>query len=1073
MEKVAKAIDLESSANEEHDTEKKGEVQLLAMSPPRKKTRHAGLDGGELSDDDDDDVVPVDAADEMPLPDFGAPRSPQTTPSMLLAQANNAQTPEQLMQLLPAMLTGIQDNLGRKLDMLHASQQAILSTVDSHSSQLATNSAQIAQIDARMQVLETQQVSNQDIHRQVAHLQHEFKGLSATVQELKRAPSAPPMASRAHAPDLAPRAASTSPLRPRHDFNPPMAPTYAMGDMDWNRLILGGWHMDTRRETIENEAKTLLQTLDITNIVREVVVYGRRASTCHVLLQPLPESEAKRRLLKLKVENQDQHVLPSSGKKAWLTQHKSAQKRLNNRATKFASDLLQHVSGPSGSGRIDADWNKQILWLDDARMVAFKQSDLRANASDTIHATTYSDSKGSDHITFYLDLTRMSSATGKPIAALEQAVASWNVRGKNLTQVADVLSDQRIHFDVLAFQEVGGIAQGTTAADGPPLLATCRDEGPPALKDHWIICTDDLKSHLGQATLIDKSYADCILQTLKGSRFIGARILHKSGTKIWFFSGHLPHHQLPAVDYTSAIRELHHILQRKQNAPCLICADWNIMPTDANTDAQCQDFKCLVAEENLELIMPREATCKHRTYDFFVANPNFMRMVAPEALPLTPPLVFPHLDSLLPTDHKLVNFNTVLLFPSIRRCAPRRQSRAGKWSVDRSRLAAGLQEMPSALPLTWHGICQLSRSCHYRTRSRKYQDSVELKQLCAIRNNEANPAMRASLTRRILALRRQERATWVADLHAAAVAGDTAAIAFLHNRRKPSPDWSCLIATSVAHTTLLVEALNMYIPEVSDREAHQLLRLRRHVAKHWVRCATSEGAWPTQCLRRFWTYIGHISRQDHTASHPARVMLHHVARTHSSGLMRPGPWHTAHALMQKCWKENSLPHDYLYLAQDREEWKRHCPTFLAWMGHSSKFTKLEFLPCNPWETKGSLLRQQVHWLHTSLLHIEEGILTLSWLDTIEGRSVLTTPLPHPFSALDIMDCVISLENILRMKYQPFLQQIAILQETTWLLFPAAEDACHDRLLSGRAAWYQFFPVDPPVVASDAVQAIVH
>lgn len=63
MEKAAKAIDLESSGNEEQDRGIGGnEDQAPSMTPPRKKTRHAGLDEGEV----DDDAVfgPVADADE-------------------------------------------------------------------------------------------------------------------------------------------------------------------------------------------------------------------------------------------------------------------------------------------------------------------------------------------------------------------------------------------------------------------------------------------------------------------------------------------------------------------------------------------------------------------------------------------------------------------------------------------------------------------------------------------------------------------------------------------------------------------------------------------------------------------------------------------------------------------------------------------------------------------------------------------------------------------------------------------------------------------------------------------------
>jgi hypothetical protein len=34
-------------------------------------------------------------------------------------------------------------------------------------------------------------------------------------------------------------------------------------EVDWNRLIIGGWHLDTRREKIEAEAEDLLHKLGL------------------------------------------------------------------------------------------------------------------------------------------------------------------------------------------------------------------------------------------------------------------------------------------------------------------------------------------------------------------------------------------------------------------------------------------------------------------------------------------------------------------------------------------------------------------------------------------------------------------------------------------------------------------------------------------------------------------------------------------------------------------------------------------------------------------------------------------
>ena len=123
------------------------------------------------------------------------------------------------------------------------------------------------------------------------------------------------------------------------------------------------------------------------------------------------------------------------------------------------------------------------------------------------------------------------------------------------------------------------------------------------------------------------------------------------------------------------------------------------------------------------------------------------------------------------------------------------------------------------------------------------------------------------------------------------------------------PYKSTLVKLQVVQTTLMIESLRLYIPDTSDQEAHQLQRIRRHVVREWLSRATHTQSWPTQCLRRFWSFLGHICRQDFGSQHPARTMLEHLARKHTSGLTRPGPWHTVHSLMRKFWTETQLEHD--------------------------------------------------------------------------------------------------------------------------------------------------------------------
>ena len=165
-------------------------------------------------------------------------------------------------------------------------------------------------------------------------------------------------------------------------------------------------------------------------------------------------------------------------------------------------------------------------------------------------------------------------------------------------------------------------------------------------------------------------------------------------------------------------------------------------------------------------------------------------------LPPSSPQTLAVLDDLLPSDHKLVTWETAFLSPyspGPRPYCPHR--RTGRWQVDTGRLHGGLEQTTPS-QCDWRQLSLLARHCQYRRPSCKYKDSVELKQLCRLRNTLTDPNQRASMPRHILATRRAERARWLHDLHAAASAGDASAIAFLKAKHKPKTTWNHLIGHS-------------------------------------------------------------------------------------------------------------------------------------------------------------------------------------------------------------------------------------------------------------------------------------
>lgn len=394
MEKPSEPIDLD---NDELPA-------APALSPPLKKTRKVNFEADGVEEVDDDSM------EELEVPLFTPPTTGPAQPT-----ANQGTLDPAVVQLLAGMLQKTENTLVGKMDQMQASQQTVLETVDAHT-------AQIASIEARLHLIETKQSQQtpQDMPPYVSELQHEVKELTDQMHQLSRAraPSAPPHSHNPAEPPRGHRAASAPPLHSRALSQP------SSSDVDWNHLVIGGWLTDTRREQVEAETKALVQAMGIQTDVLEVTVYGRRASTSHVRLRALPDSEAKRRLLQLKADNLDKHTIHSSGKNAWLTQHKSAHKRFNNRATKYVKDTLQTLVSPSSADQIDVDWNRQILWLHDARVAASQSAALLAPSADQLETLIYSDSRSQDTITFHVNLTRISAATQIPVPTLKQALGN-------------------------------------------------------------------------------------------------------------------------------------------------------------------------------------------------------------------------------------------------------------------------------------------------------------------------------------------------------------------------------------------------------------------------------------------------------------------------------------------------------------------------------------------------------------------------------------------------------------------------------------------------------------------------
>ena len=266
----------------------------------------------------------------------------------------------------------------------------------------------------------------------------------------------------------------------------------------------------------------------------------------------------------------------------------------------------------------------------------------------------------------------------------------------------------------------------------------------------------------------------------------------------------------------------------------------------------------------------------------------------------------------------------------------------------------------------------------------------------------------------------------------------------------------------VVQTTLLIESLNLYIPQLADDETYQLLRLRRHIVKLWIVHMTPNGSWTSQFLRRYWSFIGHVCRQNFCGKHPARVMLHHVIEQHKKKLNRPGPWSTPHSMITKFWKDNDMEGDYSHIASDRDAWKTLTNSFLQWHNTPLERTNVEFLDAQPWDHPKYLLRYQLAWLQVVFINATAQFFEAVWLDQTHGFSTWTL---EPEDVHDVHDCLITgLTELcfhLCMLEKPFNVQLVVPSEMLWTVVNDNRTTLNAALMKCEyASWYQLFPLTP-------------
>ena len=273
----------------------------------------------------------------------------------------------------------------------------------------------------------------------------------------------------------------------------------------------------------------------------------------------------------------------------------------------------------------------------------------------------------------------------------------------------------------------------------------------------------------------------------------------------------------------------------------------------------------------------------------------------------------------------------------------------------------------------------------------------------------------------------------------------------------PAPDLS---NQSRVQTTLMIEALNLYVPVLTDDEAlHNLLRLRRHLVKRWTNIGGDIVSPNFLRVPFAESLLGHIFRQEFQSNRPAKVMLHHLIAQHSHKLNRPGPWNTPHSLVRKFWYAMELEGDYIHVATDRDVWKSLSESFLQWHGFTRTQNNVEMLEQNPWDKPKRLLHIPVAWIHLVFVGIQAGVFTAVWLDTVAGFSVWADSEPLQGYEANITRGFRGLCYHLNMLGGPFLLQIAVPNAAVWRAIQNHATPIQQTLQqSNHASWYQLFPL---------------
>ena len=348
----------------------------------------------------------------------------------------------------------------------------------------------------------------------------------------------------------------------------------------------------------------------------------------------------------------------------------------------------------------------------------------------------------------------------------------WNLHGKHLSALKNLLDKLEDPFDLLCLQEVGGFSH---LPDGESIFEAITLSGVP------------YKAYVYQAPQTHRCVAILIREDLD----INISVRHLFGTgflvqgramgrTFWLGSAHLPHQQRPDSEecWLASLARLDEILAAARYQDVILLGlDANQDPLNSNPHFPALSrLQFLARHRGLEFNMHAGPTWEARgefsTIDWFLFRWPMMEILVH---------LRPDLRTALPSDHNpLVACFTGRSGLKLRPRRPRHG--CGRWSVPDKPLRKLAQDSESSFdPVEFAKVC---RQHGTRLPNRRYKDPPQVMDLIRQRKLASDPQERTRLSAEVLKTRTEAQKQHKLDLLQAARSGDKGAIA--HLRRSAS-----------------------------------------------------------------------------------------------------------------------------------------------------------------------------------------------------------------------------------------------------------------------------------------------